>query len=222
MVDEDYFIRQACLDDADFISDVIIEAEKSMTENLGLANFFDMSEEEIKKCLINILNEEVDGCEFSLSSFYVACYQGVPVSAMGGWLEGHNEDCMPSALLKANLINYFFPKEKVLGTADKQEIVKSLQIPREEGTYQLEYSYTASEHRGHRLIGKLMVRHLQKAKELNPDCCKAQLHVFENNPAIIKSHERSGFKVVKRYVSEHPLVMKYFPYNVELLMEKNF
>jgi len=217
--DSKYIIRKATLDDVEFVATVIIEAEKSMTNNFGLANFFELSEEDIRKYIIQILEEEVDGCEFSLSSFFVAEYDGEPVSALGGWLEGYYDD-MPSALLKANLVGYVFPKENVLKTREKADIVKALQIERERGTYQLEYSYTRDDHRGHRLIQRLMMAHLAYAKELDPNVKKAQLHVFENNPTIIKVHERSGYHMAKRYVSNNPLVLGYYPYNVELLMEK--
>lgn len=221
MIDDNkYIIRKATLDDVDFVVTVIVEAEKSMTNNLGLANFFDMTEDEIKKCLRSILEEEVDGCEFSLSSFFVAEYEGECVSALGGWLEGYYDD-MPSAIIKSNLVGYVFPKEKVLQTRGKSEIVKALQIEREMGTYQLEYSYTRDDHRGHRLIQRLMMAHLSYAKEISPTVKKAQLHVFENNATIIKVHERSGYHIAKRFVSDNPLALQYYPYNVELLMEKD-
>ena len=77
------------------------------------------------------------------------------------------------------------------------------------------------DHRGHRLIQRLMMAHLAHAKELDPNLKKAQLHVFENNPTIIKVHERSGYHIVRRYVSDNPLALQYYPYNVELLMEKD-
>ena len=222
MIDDcKYIIRKATLDDVDFITKVIIEAEKSMTNNFGLANFFEMSENEIERYIKQILEEEVDGCEFSLSSFYVAEYEGETVSALGGWLEGYFDE-MPSEILKSNLVGFVFPKDKVLKTASKADIVRALQIPREMGTYQLEYSYTRDDHRGHRLIQRLMMAHLAYAKKLNPDIKKAQLHVFENNPTIIKVHERSGFHIAKRFVSDNPKALEYYPYNVELLMERDF
>ena len=219
--DSKYIIRRATFDDIDFITKVIIEAEKSMTNNFGLANFFEMGEDEIEGYIKQILEEEVDGCEFSLSSFFVAEYEGETVSALGGWLEGYFDE-MPSEILKSNLVGFVFPKDKVLKTASKADIVRALQIPREMGTYQLEYSYTRDDHRGHRLIQRMMMAHLAYAKEIKPDIKKAQLHVFENNPTIIKVHERSGFHIAKRFVSDNPKALEYYPYNVELLMERDF
>lgn len=218
-MNDTYTIRKATVKDADFIAKVIIEAEKSMTKNNGLANYFEMPEYKVKECLIKILEEEIPGCELSIDSFIVACCNNRPVSAMGGWLEGYY-DGMPSALIKSNLIGYHFPMENILKTKSKGELVRELHIERDMDTYQLEYSYTENEHRGHRLINKIMTEHLEYAKKLNINVKKAQLHVFENNPTIIKVHQRSGFKITKRVESSNPKVLEYFPYNVELLMEK--
>ena len=39
-MDEEYVIKKATINDVDFLADVIIGAEKSLTNNLGIANFF--------------------------------------------------------------------------------------------------------------------------------------------------------------------------------------
>ena len=70
-MESEYVIRKATINDANFLADVIIGAEKSLTENLGLANFFELTEEEVKELIIKMLEEEVDGCDFSISSFFI-------------------------------------------------------------------------------------------------------------------------------------------------------
>ena len=219
MIDENkYIIRKATLDDVDFLVTTIIEAEKSSTNNLGLANYFEVSEEELRQYLIEILEEEIDGCELSISSFIVAEYEGKVVCAKGGWLEGDNEDEQPSSVLKSNLIQFHLPMEKVLNAQKKWEIVKDIQIEREWGTYQWEYSYTVPEHRGHHLVPRINEVHIQHAIELGAK--KIQGHVFAHNEKILKVYERCGFKVTKRYTSSHPLTKEYYPDNTILLMEK--
>jgi hypothetical protein len=47
-MDTNYSMRKAMNSDADFLADVIIGAEKSMTANLGLATVFELTEEKIK------------------------------------------------------------------------------------------------------------------------------------------------------------------------------
>lgn len=214
-----YEFRFANINDVNFLATVIIEAEKSMTNVCGLSTLFELSEEEIRRLIILMLKEEVDGCEFSISSFMIATYNSIPVAALGGWLEGYYDE-MPSAILKANLINYTFPRENILIAQKRHHIIDKLQFEREKGTYQFEYSYVDPKHRGNRLINRLMEKHFEYAKTVDSNIKKAYLQPFENNPMILKVHSRLGFKVIKRYVSNDPDVLNYMPFNVKLLMEK--
>lgn len=219
MIDDNrYIFRKATINDVDFLVTTIIEAEKSSTNNLGLANYLEVTEEELRHYLKAILEEEIDGCEMSISSFIVAEYDGVVVSAKGGWMEGNNEDEQSSAVLKSNLISYHFPMEKILNAQKKWEIVKDIQIEREWGAYQWEYSYTVPEHRGHHLVPRINDMHIEKAIELGAK--KIQGHVFAKNIKILKVYERSGFKVLRSYTSNHPLTKEYYPDNTILLLEK--
>lgn len=220
-MNSNYTIRKASILDVAFLADVIIGAEKSMSDNLGLALFFGLDETELKKLIVAMLEEEVDGCEFSISSFFLACHDENPVGALGGWLEGYYDD-MPSSLLKSNLIGYVFPKENIIQAQSKFEIIKDIQFVREKGAYQLEYSFVDSEHRGRRLTQQLMKAHLDYAQQLDPDVRKAQLQPFENNKVIIGVHEKTGFRIVKRYVSHHKDILDYMPYNAKVLMERPF
>lgn len=221
MEESKIIIRRATINDIDFILDTIVAAEKSGTDNFGLANLFEVSESEMRNYIKGMLEEEVDGCELSLSSFLVAEVEGEVVAAFGGWIEGKNEDEMPSALLKANLINYYLPKEKVLASMEKSDIVKPLQIDREEGAYQLEYSYTKPEYRGKGIMKAIIEQHISEYQATAAmGGGKIQVHVFENNPSAIRTYTKCGFSITKKYESKDGRVLKYFPSNVELLMEK--
>ncbi len=221
-MDQEYVIKKATIKDVDFLADVIIGAEKSFTENLGLAKFFELSEEKVKELIIAMLEEEVDGCDFSISSFFIAWYGDKPVGALGGWIEGYY-DGMSSNLLKSNLISHVFPRESVIKAHEKMEIIKEmLHIERPMGTYQLEYVYVDADHRGKRITQQLMDVHLAYAKELDPNVNKAQLSCFENNESIIKAHERNGYVRMKRYVCDNDEILKYLPFNVKVLLEKQF
>ena len=215
---EEIKIRRATLNDVDFLVDTIVAAEKSGTDNFGLAKLFELSEGEMRTYIKAMLEEEIDGCEFSVSSFLVAEHQGRVVSAFAGWVEGQNEDELPSSILKSNLVGYCLPVENVKKSQSKSEIVRPLQIEREEGTYQLEYSYTLPEYRGRGILGKIIEAHEKEA--ISNNVKKIQVHVFDNNPSAIKSYEKKGFKITKRYESTYPDTSMFFPSNVELLMEK--
>lgn len=219
-MNNNYLIRKATSTDIPFIVKTIIEAEKSMTQTLGLAKLFDITEAELHDCLTQMLEIETHGCEFSLSSFFIAEYEKQAAAALGGWLEGFFYNGMPSALIKANLLNSILPKENLMKSIPKNEIFKDISIPRDKNTYQLEYSFVAENHRGKKLIQQLMLEHLRFAKTLTSNIKYAQLHVFENNPIIIKVHQQTGFEIKKQYTSAHPEIMDYLPYHTKLLMEK--
>lgn len=62
--------------------------------------------------IISMLEEEIDGCELTLSSYYGNEYKKEPVSGSSPWIEGFG-GCMPSKILKSNLISYTFGKESI-------------------------------------------------------------------------------------------------------------
>lgn len=215
-----YIIRPATINDIGFLVETIIQAEKSSTGNCGLANYFDVSESELRDYLTQIFKEEVDGCEFSVNSFIVIEYEEKVVAAMGGWLEGDNEDEMPSALLKSNLLMYVMPKEKILKSQENVIITKDLSIEREWGTYQGEYSYILPEHQGQFLMQDLLSAHVERAKGYGDKVKKMQVHVFEHNKVVLLNNKIMGFKTTKRFTSNNPRIFEFYPYNTIVLMEK--
>jgi hypothetical protein len=50
-------IRPATLDDVEFIATTIVEAEKSSTDKIGPANYFEVSESDYRNYLIQMLEE---------------------------------------------------------------------------------------------------------------------------------------------------------------------
>ena len=221
MIDDNkYILRNAVVSDIDFIVDVIIEAEKSGSDNCGLANLYDLTTDELKPYLKQILEEEISGCEFSLDSFLVIEYENEPVAAFGGWWEGHTEDNLPSAMIKANLLSYYLPKKCMESARSKIDIVRPFQIEREVDTYQFEYSHVLLGHLGHCLIQWLLEEQENRARIMSSEIKKIQAHVFEHNKAIVLIFKMMGFKITKRLVSDNTETKLFFPDNVLLLMEK--
>lgn len=215
-----YIIRPASVKDIDFLTETVIQAEKSSTGNCGLANYFGVTEAEMRAYVKKMFEQEVDGCEFSVSSFIVVEYEEKVVAAMGGWLEGENEDEMPSALLKSNLLMYIMPKEIILKSQENLSITKDLSIEREWGTYQGEYSYVVPEHQGQFLLQDLIEAHVNRAKGFGSQVKKMQAHVFESNKVVVLINKMMGFKLIQSFTSNNPRILEFFPYNTILLMER--
>lgn len=215
-----YTLRRAKKSDTNFLSKVIIQAEKSGSDKIGLAKIFNLTEFELQNYLIQILDQEIDGCEFSCSSFVIAEIKGQPVAAFGGWIENYNEDNQPSSILKSNLIGFVFPKEKLIESRNTHKIIKDILIEREPHSHQLEYAYVDVEHRGIGLTGKIIEELLKTAKKENPNLKKSQVQVFGNNISAIKVYERAGYREIKRAESHNSSILNYLPFNVKILLEK--
>lgn len=212
--------RDATINDIAFLAEAIIEAKKGGSDKCGMANLFELSEVELGGYISQMLEEEIDGCDFSISSFIVAEHEGIPVATFGGWIEGMNEDEMPSAMLKSNLIGFVIPAEHVKKAQEKSTLVSDLQIEREFGTYQLEYGYTKPEYRGHHLIGQLIEKHVERAKASSMPVKKMQVLLYDNNAAALSAYMRAGFRIIQRLEASDKEVLKYYPHDKELFLEK--
>lgn len=153
----EYLIRKANTRDFPFLADVIVEAEKGITDRLSYTTLFNLPESEVKKLIIAMLEEEIDGCELSLSSFIVTEYDGQPISGSGTWIEAF-EGSLPSITLKLNLINYTFEKENIGFLQTKAPVIKDVLIERKPMNFQLEYFHILNEHPGKWLDSELMNR----------------------------------------------------------------
>lgn len=211
----DYVIRAATTADVDFLAEAIISAEKSNSPRLGLATLFGLTEVEARTLIIAMLLEEVDGCEYSISSFLVVEHEGRAVAAVAGWLEGA-EDEMPSGLLKSNLIGFTFPPESIALLRTRADVISGIQIDREMGSVQIEYVYADPGQRGKGLAGKLIKAHLARF----PETRKAQVQAFSDNRVAIGLYERLGFNIVHTFTSTNPDTIHFMPFHEKVLMER--
>ena len=209
----EYLIRKAKPSDIPFLADVVIASEKAMSDRLSFTTLFNKPEEEVKQLIIQMFEEEVDGCELSLSSFIVTEFEGQPISGSGAWIEGFNGN-MPSGILKSNLISYTFGKESIEYLKTKSHIVKDVMIDREPMTLQLEYFHIKNEHLGKGLDDMLMKRIEEKALAEYPELKKVQCQIFKNSVFSIKIMLRHGFRIVGSYKSDNDDIFDYLPFNV--------
>lgn len=217
----DYSIRKAGLADIPFLADVIIAAEKSNTEKLSFSTLFNIPENKARALIISMLEEEIDGCELSVSSFSVIIHHQQPVAAFGGWIEEMDET-LPSKILKANLINYTFGRESMEFVKSKAGIFKDILLERTPKTLQLEYLYIMNAHRGKGLADSLIKQLEQQAVDNYPTLQKAQVQVYTNNDKAIKVYEKNGYKIIQTAKTNNNEILAYLPYNEKCIMEKTF
>jgi ribosomal protein S18 acetylase RimI-like enzyme len=214
----EFVIRNATISDVPFLVDTIIESEKSGTDKLSYSTVFGLSETESRKYIADMLLEEVDGCELSISSFLIAEMNGRIAAASAAWIEGM--DGIPSTVLKGNLLNYILPK-KCFGRALAIDLIlRDIHIDYVSGAIQLGLVYVESDFRGFNLVGMLIDEHIHQYQKLHPDIDAMYVQVFGNNLRAIRAYEKADFRVVLIRESANKEVMRYLPSNKKIVMKK--
>jgi ribosomal protein S18 acetylase RimI-like enzyme len=214
-----YKIRRAVAADIPFLADVIIEAEKGMSDRLSYSTLFNIPEEKVKDLIISMLEEQIDGCELSVSSFIVSEYDGKTVSGSGVWIEGFGGN-LPSKILKSNLLSYTLGAESIEFLQTKTDIIKGVLVEREPMTLQLEYFHVLPEHQGKGLDTMLMSWIEEEALSIYPELEKVQCQMFKNSVFAMKILIKHGFKIVHKYKSERGEIFDYLPSDEKYLFEK--
>ncbi len=214
---ENLSIRNAASQDIDFIIETIIEADKGGTSVISACNILNISEEEYKNILKNILQENIEGQEYSLSGFLIAEINGVQVGALGSWIEGAVG--VSSYILYSNILLNYLKREKIQEVLSNFKITKEVSFKREEGAIQFEYGYVKEEFRRKGIYTRLMIESIKRYYPENKNIKKTQGICFKENYKSINAGFKLGFHIVEVKSSENEKLNKIFPYNEKVLLE---
>jgi len=214
----EYKIRPAKIDDIDFIVEAIIAAEKGGSNKLSYTSIFGLSEIDTKKYIKKMLEEEVDGCELSISSYLVVeCYDE-QVAAMGAWIEGC-ENGVSSSMIKGNLLGYTLPIETFIKAKKISHIVSELSIEYIPDSLCIGIVYVKENFRGKNLVRVLLEEQIMIALQ-NREKIDTYIQVFGNNIPAIKAYKKLGFKEFEIINSENDKVLNYLPSKKKILLIK--
>lgn len=213
---EEYSFRKADKTDIPFVARTILEAEKSGTDILTYTTLMGMEEEEALAILTRILdNEDVDPCEISLGSFFVATASGEVVAACSMWIEG--EEGLSSAQIKAIALQQELTSVHLMKLVEHRAVAGSIAISREQGTLQVGVVFTHSAHRGKGLAARIIeyaIDQLDPRGKFN----QVEVQVFGNNQQAIRAYGKLGFKQTSMVRGDDSL-RSFFPSNEKLLMQ---
>ncbi len=212
-------IRRAGAADIPFLIETCLGAEQGAGKHAPIARVFGLTDEQVAPYLAAMFGEEVDGCEFSVSSFLIVEEDGMPAAAVAGWIEGAAEDGLGSNFLRTNLIGYTFPPTSMAAMRTNGAAVKELLLPRSSLMLQLEYVYTSPSHRGKGYARKLIGKHIYEARTQGIE--RAQVQVFADNKPAILLYESMGFSTSQTAHTEHPNALQLVPAASKLLMERS-
>jgi len=215
---KEFKIRPAKLEDIDFLVETIIEAEKASTDILPYTTIFGLSEKDTKIYLKKMLEEEIDGCVLSISSYLVIENNHKIIAALSAWIE--SEEGIPSAILKGNLLNYFLPLECIQRASKLNEIVSGLHIDYLPNTIQIGAGYVTKENRGNNLLGSLISKQIEILSHNRPDITEVYDDMFGCNKPAIRTDEKLGFKKFMVKESSKKDIINYLPSNTKIVMQK--
>lgn len=216
---DNFKIRQANRTDLGFIIDAVIASDKSGTSKSGLSYLFGVAEEELRKLIAQMFEEEVDGCEYSYSSYLIAEEQGKAVTTLAGWVEGAEDD-MPSGMLKSNLIAYTLSKQTLEVFTERVPCMGGLQLSRDIGALQVECVYTDSAFRGKGHFVHLMNELILRSSKVAPTPMKAQVQFFANNKSAERAYSKAGFSLAGRTKTDDKRILENFPDIEKVLYER--
>ena len=214
----EHIIRSATIDDISFLVETIIEAEKSGTDRLSYSTVFGLSNKDTHKYLNDMLKEEIDGCELSVSSFYVVESGGKVVAALSAWIEGIED--ISSALIKGNLLNYVLPRKCIDRAIDLNYIVRELHVDYIPMTVQIGACYVVKEYRGFGLIGLLIEFAINSLRNKYPDINSVWVQVFNCNIPSLKIFKKNGFVEVDSNESFNEQTINYLPSSKKYILKK--
>ena len=215
---ENFIFRDATINDIPFLVDTIVEAEKSGTDKLSYSTIFGLTEVEVKKHLTDMLAEEIDGCELSISSFLIAENKGQTAAALSAWIEGL--DGIPSAILKGNLLNFILPKKCIERAMKINTLIREIHIEYLPNTIQIGAGYVANEFRGNKLLGLLNTEIIVRLTQKKPEISQAWAQIFDCNIPSIRTYEKQNFSVVMTKETSNKEILHYLPSNKKILMKK--
>jgi ribosomal protein S18 acetylase RimI-like enzyme len=212
----DLVFKKATIKDIPFLVDTIIEAEKSGTEILTYTTIFGLSEEVTRNYLSQMLLEEIDGCELSISSFLLAFSENQIAAAIAAWVEGSQG--ISSNILKGNLLNYFLPKSCIEQARIVNSLTSDLHIEYLADTIQIGLVYVSQAFRGLGLASLLIEEQINRLTANRKQISKVYVQVFGNNTRAIRAYQKAKFSIQFTKESINPQILNYMPSSKKILM----
>lgn len=210
-----FLIKKATLADIPFLSKAILEAEKSFSQRPFLAKLFSLSDELCVKYIAEMLEEEMEGCEFSISSFLIAFDRDKPIASVGGWIENF-DGTTESNKIRASLIGYVFPKEAILAAKESAALISQFSLVRRQNFLQIEYVYVQDDYRGRGIAAHLIEAHIKEALVQFPSMEGVEIQFFDTNEIAAKVYEKIGFVPVDRVMMDNEQAQKLMPGNIKI------
>jgi GNAT superfamily N-acetyltransferase len=212
--------RRGTIEDLDFLTGAILDAERSGAAHTVYERLFDLSPADVAATIKSMLAEEIPGSELCCESFLLAVEAegGAPVGCIATWIEG--EEGPPSNLVRANLLLHTLGEGPWSAARPRIELLRTIDVEREPGALQIEAVHVAEARRGKGLTRELIERALASTRAEKASVHKAQILSIAGNESGSRAFTRAGFTITRQTHSDSPAVRALFPGAGRLLWER--
>jgi hypothetical protein len=184
--------RFGTLDDIDFITEIIIEAERAGTEKSSYERIFNINETTLKTGLKTILSESISGCGLDCESFILAEDQGQLIGGIASWKEGSGNQA--GNVMKAKMLSYAFGMEVWMNAKENLQLVSEFDLPRNSGTLQFEDGYVIEPYRGQLVLEGIYNFAFTHYAQHHPELKVAQGFTLKGNLPSMITMMKAGFE----------------------------
>lgn len=212
--------RPATPDDVDFCVETVLMAESSGSKTQPWTALMNLPEDRVRKIIREILLEDIKGQELALSIFVIAESEGKYLGACGNWIEKCEDK--PSSILKAEILDYYFPKESLEYARPIIKRLHPFQYPKEKHCAYFEYLYIIPQYRSISLLLQLMEKSSQNAIDSFPHIHVPRIYggTSGTNPFMIRATRRIGYTLWKTITLEGEDLLQYIPSLTRYVMKK--
>lgn len=209
-------IRRAEEQDIGFLTTAVLEAEKSGSNVLSYSTLFGLNESQAATAVAQMLEEDIEGQELSLSGFLLAEEEGRYAGAVSAWIEGR--DGQPSSFLKSGLMYHILGKEKMSMVSRYAGMIEQLHIPRRASCMQIECVYVSPEFRGRGIAARLIRAHIRACMERQISFADVEIQLMLDNKSALSAYSNLGFEITLQKECVLPGVKEVFPSSSRILM----
>ena len=118
---------------------------------------------------------------------------------------------MPSWQIKTSALFCVLTKDNFENLKQNLETFSSINIPRSNGTLQIESVFVEEAYRGKGLFSELLNFQIIQAKEAGFDFNTLELVTYNSNHIAERAYTKAGFVKVKSTQSENSNILNYYP-----------
>lgn len=203
-------VREANADDAEFMAQVVLEAEATGSEITSYRKMFDLPKAQLIAAFSNGLKNSPPGHALSLHNFFIVEVNGKPAAGLSAYIEGSNGD---SSHLTTAFLMQVIPRNILSAGFRLLRDNSEVSLAKTTNTLQIDCVATIPEYRGKGCLKLLLQSVLGQARQQHVKV--AEIQVWMQNTSAIKAYEALGFVISREAKSDK------FPGNGKLVMTKS-